>query len=267
MYRSPQDPERIVTTRIRRLRGSRAEEADDTLAVEEPLEIFAGEEPLAVIMRTPGHDEELAAGFLHGEGLLPDHGHLLSLGVWRDAGGDLAQNRVTVRWRDGTPPASVQRRFQATSSCGLCGKTSVESALALAPALAGRVVVAPEILYALPDRLRAAQSVFQATGALHAAGLFDLGGTLLTVREDVGRHNAVDKLIGRALLDGALPLDRHILLVSGRVSFEIVQKALVARIPVIAAVSAPTSLAVQVARQANIMLAGFLRDDRVNVYS
>jgi FdhD protein len=149
----------------------------------------------------------------------------------------------------------------------MCGKSSIETALALAPALDVRITVAPEVLYPLPVRLRAAQSVFEATGALHAAGLFDLEGNLLAAREDVGRHNAVDKLIGRALLDDALPLDCRILLVSGRVSFEIVQKALVARIPVIAAVSAPTSLAVQVARRANITLAGFLRDDRVNFYT
>jgi FdhD protein len=149
----------------------------------------------------------------------------------------------------------------------MCGKASIETALSLAPALEARVSIAPEVLYPLPDLLRAAQSVFQATGALHGAGLFDLEGNLLATREDVGRHNTVDKLIGRALLDDDLPLDRHILLVSGRVSFEIVQKALMARIPVIAAVSAPTSLAVQVARRANITLAGFLRDDRVNFYT
>jgi FdhD protein len=267
VYRSSQDPERIITARVRRVRGDRETEMDDTLAVEEPLEIFAGGEPLAVIMRTPGHDEELAVGFLHGEGLLADRSHLRSLRVWRDADGSLAQNRVTVEWKGGSPAVATQRRFFATSSCGMCGKASIETALTLAPALDARIAVAPEVLYPLPGRLRVAQSVFQATGALHAAGLFDLEGNLLAAREDVGRHNAVDKLIGRALLDDILPLDCRILLVSGRVSFEIVQKALVARIPVIAAVSAPTSLAVQVARRANITLAGFLRDDRVNFYT
>jgi len=267
VYRSPQDPERITTTRVRRVRGTHETEVDDTLAVEEPLEIFAGGEPLAVIMRTPGHDEELAVGFLHGEGLLANRSSLRSLGAWRDASGSLAENRVTVEWQDARPTAAAPRRFFATSSCGMCGKESIETALALAPALEARISVSPDVLYPLPDRLRAAQSVFQATGALHGAGLFDLEGNLLAAREDVGRHNAVDKLIGRALLDDALPLDHRILLVSGRVSFEIVQKALVARIPVIAAVSAPTSLAVQVARRANITLAGFLRDDQLNFYT
>lgn len=267
MYRSPDDPERILSTPVRRWHDDQEEVAGDTLAVEEPLEIFAGPLPLAVIMRTPGHDDELAAGFLHGEGLARNREELGALAVWRDAEGNLAQNRVTVTSAGAEASAPAERRFYATSSCGICGKASIEAVLALAPPLAGKTTVAPAILYGLPEQLRAAQSVFEATGALHAAGLFALDGTLLTVREDVGRHNAVDKLIGRALLDGKLPLDQHILLVSGRVSFEIVQKALMARIPIIAAVSAPTSLAVQVARRANITLAGFVRGRRLNIYS
>ncbi|MGH2343836.1 MAG: formate dehydrogenase accessory sulfurtransferase FdhD [Chloroflexota bacterium] len=270
MYRSPHDPERMIIAPIRRLDGDDATMDHDALAVEEPLEIWLGDAPLAVIMRTPGHDDELAAGFLHGEGLLRGHDDIAALHLWRDAAGNLAENRVTVELRAGVPGATAkpaQRRFYAGSSCGLCGKTSIDAVLALAPALEQRVAPDPDVLYALPERLRAVQSVFDATGGLHGAGLFDLRGNLETAREDVGRHNGVDKLIGHALLDDNLPLGRSILLVSGRVSFEIVQKALLARIPVIAAVSAPTSLAVQVAARANIVLAGFLRDQKVNLYT
>ena len=267
MYRSPRDPERMVITPVRRLNGDDTTNDQDILAVEEPLEIWLAGLPLAVIMRTPGHDDELAAGFLHGEGMLHGRDEIVTLLWWRDTEGNLAENRVTLHLREGTPGAPAQRRFYATSSCGLCGKASIDAVLALAPALEERLAPAPEMLYALPERLRAAQQVFEFTGGLHGAGLFDLEGKLLNAREDVGRHNAVDKLIGRSLLDGNLPLDRCILLVSGRVSFEIVQKALMARIPVIAAVSAPTSLAVQVAAQANIVLAGFLRGRRVNLYT
>jgi FdhD protein len=270
VYRSPQDPERMVIAPVRRLNGGEAAAGDDALAVEEPLEIWLDGAPLAVIMRTPGHDDELAAGFLHGEGLLRGRGDIAALHLWRDGAGKLAENRVSVELRAGALGAGgspAQRRFYATSSCGLCGKASIEAVLALAPAMERRIVPDPEVLYALPQRLRAAQRVFEATGGLHGAALFDSGGNLETAREDVGRHNGVDKLIGRALLDDNLPLDRSILLVSGRVSFEIVQKALMARIPVIAAVSAPTSLAVQVAARANIVLAGFLRGRKVNLYT
>ncbi len=267
MYRSPSDPERMVVAPIQRLNGDDAVNDQDLLAVEEPLEIWLEDLPLAVIMRTPGHDDELAAGFLHSEGMLSGPKDIAALHWWRDATGDLAENRITFRLRGAARGVPAQRRFVASSSCGLCGKASIEAVLALAPALNVRLVPEPEVFYALPERLRAVQQVFEATGGLHCAGLFDMKGTLRNAREDVGRHNAVDKLIGRALLDDALPLDRSILLVSGRVSFEIVQKALLARIPVIAAVSAPTSLAVQIARQANIVLAGFLRGRRVNLYT
>jgi FdhD protein len=257
----------MVEAPIQRLNGTDTIDDQDILAMEEPLEIWLDDLPLAVIMRTPGHDDELAAGFLHGEGMLGGLTDIAALRWWRDTAGNLAENRVTVQLREAGRAVPAQRRFYATSSCGLCGKASIEAVLALAPALSRRIAPASEVLYALPERLRAAQTVFESTGGLHGAALFDLEGTLLWAREDVGRHNAVDKLIGRALLDDGLPLNRCILLVSGRVSFEIVQKALMARIPIIAAVSAPTSLAVQVARQANIVLAGFLRDRRVNLYT
>lgn len=267
MYRAAADPERIYAVRVTAWHDDQAGERDDFLAAEEPLDLRLGATPLAVIMRTPGHDDELALGFLHGEGIIHGYEDIQSLDVWRDEQGAFAQNRVTLRLQDASLSAgSVARSFYATSSCGMCGKASVEAALLLAPPLPRRVEPRPEVLFGLPERLRAAQRVFDRTGGLHAAGLFDLNGTLLWAREDVGRHNAVDKLIGRALLDQALPLDRHILFVSGRVSFELVQKALAARIPIIAAVSAPSSLAVQAAQQSHIALVGFLRDKRCNVY-
>jgi FdhD protein len=267
MYRSAVDPERIYAARVTAWHGDQAGECDDLLAAEEPLDLRVGSTPLAVIMRTPGHDEELALGFLHGEGIIHSYDDVQRLGLWRDELGGLAQNRVTVHLRDSSVSAgSFARSFYATSSCGMCGKASVEAALLLAPALTRRVAPCPDVLFGLPERLREAQSVFDRTGGLHAAGLFDLDGRLLWAREDVGRHNAVDKLVGRALLDGELPLDRHILFVSGRVSFELVQKALAARIPIIAAVSAPSSLAVQAAQQSRIALVGFLRENRCNVY-
>lgn len=267
MFRAIDDPERIITTPVQRWQGGACIDLDDAIVVEEPLEVRLDAAPLAVIMRTPGHDEELALGFLHGEGIVRARDDVATLRIWQDERGDFAQNRVTLTLRQPSAPIDWQRQFYATSSCGMCGKASVEAALRLAPPLEQRLDVAPELLYPLPDRLRVAQAVFDRTGGLHAAALFDLSGSLLALREDVGRHNAVDKLIGRALLDDALPLSERILLVSGRVSFEILQKALVARIPVIAAVSAPSSLAVSVARRCNISLIGFLRAGRLNVYA
>ncbi len=266
MFRAGDDPERIIAARVRHLDGDESSERDDLLAVEEPLEIRIGSTPLAVIMRTPGHDDELAAGFLYGEGIVRTRDDIAALLHWQDDSGAFAQNLITVRLRVDHDAAGWQRQFYATSSCGMCGKASIEAALSMAPPLERRLDASPEVLYALPDRLRAAQSVFDRTGGLHASGLFSLDGELLAVREDVGRHNAVDKLIGRALLDGDLPLSERILLLSGRVSFEIVQKALAARIPLIAAISAPSSLAVSVAQRCNIGLVGFLREGRMNVY-
>jgi FdhD protein len=267
VYRDERDPERVLSVHIQHWRLAAIEERLDSVAVEEPLELRCGQTSIAVIMRTPGNDVELAMGFLVTEGLIAGLDNVAKVGYWRDENDAFAENVVTVTLRGGREIAPEQRRmFYAASSCGICGKASIEAAMSLAPPLAEQVSVKPELLYALPEKLRSVQSVFDRTGGLHAAALFDLNGTLLAFREDVGRHNAVDKLIGRAFLDGHLPLNSRILLISGRVSYEIVQKALVARIPIIAAISAPSSLAVQTARKANIALVGFLRDGRLNVY-
>jgi FdhD protein len=227
----------------------------DEVAVEEPLEIRVGGEAIAVTMRTPGHDEELAIGFLHGEGLLD--------GV-PGAGppADLAANVVEVR---GPVRAPAARRFYTTSSCGVCGKGALEEVRVHAPPLPDGPRVARTLLAALPARLR--QPGFDRTGGMHATGLFDASGELLCVREDVGRHNAMDKVVGRAVLDGAVPLRDRLLCVSGRLSFELVQKAAVAGAPVLVGVGAPTSLAVSLAAEVGMTLAGFARGDRVNVYA
>jgi FdhD protein len=228
----------------------------DEVAVEEPLEIRVDGAPLAVTMRTPGHDDELALGFLVGEGLL---------GEPRAAGppADLAGNIVEVAGPLLREPA--QRRFYATSSCGVCGKGALEEIAVLAPPLPTGPVVDRALLAALPDRLR--QPGFERTGGLHATGLFTPGGELLCVREDVGRHNAMDKVVGRALLDGELPLYDRVLCVSGRLSFELVQKAVIAGAPILVGVGAPTSLAVQVAQDRGLTLVGFARGGRANVYA
>ncbi|WP_354701874.1 Sulfur carrier protein FdhD [Paraconexibacter sp. AEG42_29] len=233
---------------------------DDRVAVEEPLEIRVGDEAIAVTMRTPGHDEELAVGFLHGEGLI-------GAGDVRGAGptDDLANNIVVVDADLRSRPAA--RRFYTTSSCGVCGKGALEEVAVHCDPVPDGPVVARELLADLPDRLAAAQPAFGRTGGLHATGLFDAAGTLLLAREDVGRHNAMDKVIGARALAGALPLHGHLLCVSGRVSFELVQKAAVAGVPVLVAVGAPTSLAVQLAGDRNMTLCGFARDGGVNVYT
>jgi FdhD protein len=228
----------------------------DEVAVEEPLEIRVDGQPLAVTMRTPGHDDELALGFLYGEGLIDGP---------REAGltDDLAANIVEVA---GPLLREVGgRRFYTTSSCGVCGKGALEEVAVYAPRLVGGPTVDRALLAALPDRLR--QPTFERTGGLHATGLFSADGELLIVREDVGRHNAMDKVIGRALLDGRLPLRDAILCVSGRLAFELVQKAVVAGAPILVGVGAPTSLAVELAVDRDLTLAGFARGDRVNVYA
>jgi len=229
---------------------------EDEVAVEEPLEIRVAAEPLAVTMRTPGHDEELAAGFLYGEGLID------APPTFRDDL-ELAANRVDLAGPLLADPGP--RRFYTTSSCGVCGKGALEQVAIHAPELPPGPVVARELLARLPDRLR--QPEFARTGGLHATGLFDVEGQLLVVREDVGRHNAMDKVIGRALLDGELPLHRRLLCVSGRLSFELVQKAVVAGAPVLIGVGAPTSLAVALAGDRGLTLGGFARGGRINVYT
>jgi FdhD protein len=237
----------------------RRDGVDDRVAVEEPLEIRVGGEPIAVTMRTPGHDEELALGFLHGEGLLAPGGPPPAAGPTADLAANVVEVRATLRADPG------RRRFYTTSSCGVCGKGALEEVAVHAEPLTPGPVVARGLLASLPDALR--QPGFAATGGLHATGLFDAGGALLLVREDVGRHNAMDKVVGRALLDGALPLRDRLLCVSGRLSFELVQKAAVAGAPVLVGVGAPTSLAVQLAADRGLTLCGFARRGAVNVYT
>lgn len=249
----------------------------DVLATEEPLEIRvarAGEAPrrVSVTMRTPGSDFELAAGFLFTEGVVRDAGEVAAIRYCVDESLDGAQryNVVSVHLAPGATfdPELLRRNFYTTSSCGVCGKASIEAVHgAGCPAAGPGPCVAPETLLALPARLRAAQAVFERTGGLHAAAVFTAEGELLRVREDVGRHNAVDKLVGAGLLAGELPLSDRVLLVSGRLSFELVQKAARAGVAVLAGVSAPSSLAVELAEEARMTLVGFLREGRFNVYA
>ena len=240
-------------------------ERSDAVVVEEPLEIRMGDRSIAVTMRTPGHDPELTLGFLVTEGIIRDPAAVL--GVSNCIGNP---NVVEVRTEPGAEGIRLPetRHFYASSSCGLCGKASIEAIRVQAPALQERAIrIAPSLLRDLPDRLRKGQQLFDTTGALHAAGLFDLAGNALCVREDVGRHNAVDKIVGWAAAEGRLPLHDHILLVSGRAGFEIIQKAFVAGIPIVGAISGPSSLAVELALDSGMTLVAFLRDDGMNVYS
>jgi FdhD protein len=229
----------------------------DLVAVEEPLEIRIAGEPVAVTMRTPGHDEELALGFAVGEGLEPVDARLPD---------DLAANTVELQVR-AFDPDRLKRHFYTSSSCGVCGKGALDAVAVTAPPVESRLTVPAQLLAALPDRLREAQPTFAATGGLHATALFSAEGELLAVREDVGRHNAMDKVVGHAFREGLLPLSDRILCVSGRLSFELVQKAALAGCPVLVAVGAPSSLAVELADAQGIALCGFARRGRVNVYS
>jgi FdhD protein len=240
----------------------------DSLAAEEPLEIRIGDRPLTVTMRTPGHDAELAAGFLFTEGIVTSRDQIANLYA-EDRAGGVRKNAVEVELTENEFEAgSLQRNFFVSSSCGVCGKASIEAIRRRdLPPLNREFHIDPELLCRLPEALRGEQAVFSRTGGLHGAALFDEKGTLLAVREDIGRHNAVDKLIGWALLNRRLPLSRHVMLVSGRGGFEIVQKALSAGIPILACVSAPSSLAVKLARELGLTLAGFLRGRRFVVYS
>ncbi|MFI1886211.1 formate dehydrogenase accessory sulfurtransferase FdhD [Streptomyces jumonjinensis] len=265
-----------VTERRRtiRIRDGVASARPDTLAAEEPLEIRLAGKPLAVTMRTPGDDFALAAGFLVSEGVIRAADDVRSIAYCAGATTDGVNtyNVVDVSLAPGVavPDFGLERHVYTTSSCGLCGKTSLDAVRTTARfpiADTPPLRVAPSLLAALPDRLRAAQRVFDRTGGLHAAALFSEEGELLDAREDIGRHNAVDKLIGRALQNGGLPLSRAILLVSGRASFELVQKAVMAGIPMLAAVSAPSSLAVDLAAGSGLTLVGFLRGTTMNVYA
>jgi len=232
-------------------------QAGDLVAVEEPLEIRIGGVPVAVTMRTPGHDEELAIGFCLSEGLRPLAARLPD---------DLAANTVEVE-APGADLGRLQRSFYTSSSCGVCGKGALEAIAVEAPRIESGLQVGAALVGGLPDVLRGAQAAFEATGGLHATGLFSAAGDLLCVREDVGRHNALDKVLGRAFLDGLLPLADSILCVSGRLSFELVQKAAVAGCPLLVAVGAPSSLAVELAADRGITLCGFVRGGSLNVYT
>lgn len=263
-------PRSVALTQVTEWDDGAARRKDDYLAAEEPLEIRIGEHPLSVTMRTPGHDLELAAGFLLTEGIVERRAQILSL---EENAGESPANRANAVRATLMPEAvpdfgRMRRHFFAASSCGICGKASIDAVRSrmLAPPNED-FRVDPETLIRMPDALRESQAVFGRTGGLHAAALFDAAGELLALREDIGRHNAVDKVVGWALLEGRVPLASSVMLVSGRGGFEIVQKAIVAGLPVVACVSAPSSLAVQLAREMGQTLVGFLRGRRFVMYS
>ena len=266
----PRNARSVDLTQVSEWDDGHLRRKDDYLAAEEPLEIRIGADPLSVTMRTPGHDRELAAGFLFTEGLIQHRGQILKLETAEPQDGTNRGNVIEAELAPEAAPdfAKMKRHFFAASSCGICGKTSIDS-------IRSRLLAAPnpdfrldaDLLITLPDALRLSQDVFQRTGGLHAAALFDSTGKLLVLREDIGRHNAVDKVIGWALLEGRVPLSDSVLLVSGRGGFEIVQKAIVAGVPVVASVSAPSSLAVQLARELHLTLIGFLRGRRFVIYA
>ena len=262
--------------RVRVVEDGRMRVRPDSLATEEPMEIrlLSGEakQTVAVTMRTPGADFELAAGFLYGEGIIktPEDVSRISYCVDSDLDAEQQYNIVNVELRGGREYdlRPLERHFYTTSACGVCGKASLEQLeLRGCPVIPPGPEVSSGTVYSLPAKLREAQGLFDATGGLHAAALFDKNGELLALREDVGRHNATDKLVGWALLEGRLPLSEHIVLVSGRSSFEILQKCLTAGVPVVCAISAPSSLAVDVAKEFGMTLVGFLREGRFNVYA
>ena len=263
-------------TRVRIIEDGRVRVRPDVLATEEPMEIrlLAGDtkQTVAVTMRTPGADFELAAGFLYGEGIIDSPEDILKISYCVDSDLDAEQqyNIVNVELRGGREfdLRPLERHFYTTSACGVCGKASLEQLeLRGCPIMPAGPEVKAETINTLPEKLREAQGLFDATGGLHAAALFNSEGELLALREDVGRHNATDKLVGWALLEGRLPLTDHIVMVSGRSSFEILQKCLTAGVPVVCAISAPSSLAVDVAKQFGMTLVGFLRGGRFNIYS
>lgn len=255
-------------TALKWQRGSFAQ-IDDALAVEEPLEIRLAGRRFTLTMRTPGHDEELAAGFLLAEGFIANAAELGEIRRVRDSKGANEPNAIDVilNVRAEGLRERLKRNFTISSSCGICGKTSIESITRRMVPIAGRAKIAAATLLELGAKLRASQEVFAATGGLHACGLFNLEGELIATREDIGRHNAVDKILGWALAKGMVPLSKSLMMVSGRLSFEIVQKAAAVGVPILAAVSAPSSLAVELAEEVGITLVGFLRDASFNVYT
>ncbi len=269
----PPRPRSIDVTQVAEWRDGQVRRAQDYLVAEEPLEIRIGKTPLSVTMRTPGHDLELAAGFVFTEGLIKKREQILSLEYaktrsrTRPSSGNVVRVRLTGA---SLKPEQLRRNFFMSSSCGVCGKASIEAVMARGIRRPNpNFVLDPAVLCTFPDTLKAAQSIFDRTGGLHAAGLFDAQGKLVVLREDVGRHNAVDKVIGWALLSGQIrpPLADYALMVSGRGGFEIIQKVLLAGVPLVASVSAPSSLAVRLAREAGLTLVGFLRGQRFLVYS
>lgn len=256
-------------TQLLRFRKHQGTAARDLVVEEEPLELQIQGASVAVLMRTPGHDEELALGFLVTERVVSSREEVHSLEhctVVPDPEADENVMRVRLAGDPDIDLERLRRNLYASSSCGVCGKATIENALRTAPPLDDHTRFDAGMLYALPDKLRSSQEVFEQTGGLHAAGLFTPEGELVVLREDVGRHNAVDKVVGACLLEGR-PLGGHALLVSGRVSFEIVQKAAAARIPLVAGISAPSSLAVRLAHALEVTLVGFLREDSMNVYA
>lgn len=273
-WRSALDPERVMRTEVTHWQENESQGREEQITVEEPLELRIDQQSLAVIMRTPGHDQELAAGFLLTEGIIQAPTDISGIESVLDNDCLPQANALNITLRFDRPGASstttaaFQRHFAVSSSCGLCGKNSIADLLqSTSPLPADDLHISPSTLYALDKQLREHQTVFGYTGGLHAAALFSASGSLLLVREDIGRHNAVDKLIGHGLLHDTYPYTDRILLVSGRTSFEIIQKALLARIPCVAAISAPSSLAVELADQSGITLVGFLRGYSLNVYT
>jgi FdhD protein len=262
-------------TTVKKVNAATISDAGDLLATEEPLEIRleytdAGkriQKSISVTMRTPGHDFELATGFLFTEGIITAATDVVSVKYPKDDN----DNIVLVALRDNVPvpTANLERNFYTTSSCGVCGKASIEAVRIACniPDVPDNLRVPATVIYQLPGLLRKHQDVFENTGGLHACAIFDLNGKLLLSREDVGRHNALDKLIGTVLIEGFLPLDRHILLLSGRASFELIQKAVMAGVKIVAAVGAPSSLAAEMAEEWGMTLIGFLRGERFNIYS
>lgn len=248
-------------------------ERPDVLSVEEPLEIRLNGEAVSITMRTPGHDAELAAGFLHGEGLVAGRQAIAAIGPGREPcplpgrHGRPAANVISVETTAPVDTERLKRHFYATSSCGVCGKSSLKALMAQTTPVESELTLPVATLLAMPEQLRAAQATFARTGSLHATALFEASGALIGAFEDVGRHNAVDKAIGHCLLTDRLPLDEVVMLVSGRTSFEILQKAILARIPIVASISGPSTLAVELAEAFGVTLVGFLREGRFNVYS
>ena len=275
-WRSPLDPERVMQMEVTHWQDDRPIQREDQLTIEEPFEVRLGHQSLAVIMRTPGNDAELALGFLLTEGVIQQSADVLAVESDVDEEGLPLANVLNITLRSQLQQSSIQprattfeRHFTVSASCGLCGKNSIADLMLSVPPLEleDSVRIGAATFYELAGQLRSRQKVFQYTGGLHAAGLFNTIGELQLLREDIGRHNAVDKLIGYGLLHGPFPYRESILMVSGRTSFEIIQKALLARIPCVAAISAPSSLAVELAEQGGITLIGFLRDHSMNVYT